>query len=98
MAGRPRRTCRKVLNAFDVLLDASGQLHTAAPDKYLDSSYEGSTDDPWRRALDAMMAACIETEKLLRILAKNAGLPEPDSHLAESAEKPVIYNPGPAAD
>ena len=98
MAGRPRRMYRKVLDAFDVLLDAAGRLHNAAPDKYLDSLYEGPMDDPWRRALDAMMAACVETEKIARILAKNAGLPEPGSHLSEFAEKSIISDPEPAAD
>ena len=51
--------CRKVSDAFDVLLDAGGRLHNAAPDQYLDSLYVGPTDDPWRCALDAMMTACI---------------------------------------
>ena len=82
MAGRPRRMYYKVSNACDVLRDAGGLLHTAAPDKYLDSSYEGPTDDPWRRALDdpwcrtldTVMAAIIESEKLLKILAGGAGL------------------------
>ena len=39
------------------------------------------------------MTTCIEVEKLARILAKNAGLPPPDLHLAEFAEKPVVYDP-----
>ena len=32
------------------------------------------------------MAVCIEMEELVIILAKSAGLPELDSHLAETAE------------
>ena len=32
-----------------------------------------------------MMTACIETEKLLKMLAQKAGMPEPDSNLAKYA-------------
>ncbi len=97
MAGRPRRMFYKMSKAFDVLLVAGGQLHTAAPDKYLDPAYEGLLDDPWRRALDATMAAIIESEKLLKMLAGNAGLPEPDSRFAKLFGKPVTSDLEPAA-
>ena len=88
MRGRPRRSYRRVSDAFDVLRDAAGQLHTVAPDRYLDG-YEGPAPDFWRTSLDAIMAACVETEKLLKTLAKKAGHPEPDSHLADLVAKPV---------
>ena len=85
MAGRPRNMYYKVSNAFDVLRDAGGQLHTAAPDRYLRGAREDVIPDLWQSSLDAMMAACIETEKLLKMLAQKAGLPEPDSNLAKYA-------------
>ncbi len=97
MAGRPRRTYRRVADAFDLLCDAGGRLHTVAPDKYLDGTPEDATPDLWQNSLDAMMAACIETEKLLKTLAKRAGLREPDSNLAKYDEQLVTSDPEPTA-
>ena len=94
MAGRPRMKHRRVSDAFDELRSAGGILLTACPDEYLD----GSRDDTplslaWSDSVDAMMAACSETEKLLKLLAKKAGLPPPDSNLSDSDEQPVTCDP-----
>ena len=74
MAGRPRRTYRRMADAFALLLDAGGRLHTIAPDHYLDGTREDAKPDLWQSSLDTMIAACIATEKLLKMLAKQAGL------------------------
>ena len=91
MAGRPRLKHKRVNDAFDELLSAGGILMTAAPDEYLDGSFEGDTplSNAWSDSVDAMMHACSEVEKLLALLAEKAGLPPPDSRLSEPDDQPV---------
>lgn len=100
------RPCRKVYNgddgrptmdetysdAFDELRSAGGILITAAPDEYLSGDFQGETplSQAWSDAVDAMMFAYSETEKLLKLLAEKAGLPPPESNLSESDEQLVI--------
>lgn len=93
MTGRPRRTYRRVSDAFDLLRDAGGRLHTIAPEHYLDGTRDDVKPDLWQTSLDTMMAACIATEKLLKMLAKRAGLPEPDSNLAQFDKRPITSDP-----
>lgn len=86
---------RRVSDAFDELRSAGGILITAAPDEYLDGSFEGDTplSNAWSDSVDAMFTACSEVEELLKLLAKKAGLPPPDSNLSESDEQPVTCDP-----
>ncbi len=82
---------RRVSDAFDELRSAGGILITAAPDEYISGEFEGDTplSNAWCDSVDAMMHACSEVEKLLRLLAEKAGLPPPDSRLAEPDDQPV---------
>ncbi len=57
MAGRPRRTCRRAADAFDLLRDAGGRLHTLAPDHHLDGNREDAMPHLWQNSLEALMAA-----------------------------------------
>lgn len=99
MAGRPRMKHRRVSDAFHELRSAGGILITAAPDEYLSGDFKGETplSLAWSDAVDAMMFACREVEKLLTLLAEIAGLPPPESNLSESDEQPVTCDPGPTA-
>ena len=83
---------RRVSDAFDELRSAGGILITAAPDEYLNGDFKGETplSQAWSDAVDAMMFACSETEKLLKLLPEKAGLPPPESNLSESDEQLVI--------
>ena len=98
MAGRPRMKHRRVSDAFDELRSAGGILLTACPDEYLDGSRE---DTPlslaWSDSVDAMFTACREVEKLLKLLAKKAGLPPPDSNLSEPEDQSVTRDREPTS-
>ncbi len=89
MAGRPRMKHRRVSDAFDELRSAGGILIPAAPDEYISGEFKGDTplSNAWSNSVDAMMFACSEVEKLLKLLAKQAGLPPPESHLSESDDQ-----------
>ena len=97
MAGRPRMKHKRVSDAFDELCSAGGILMTAAPDEYLNGEFKGDTplSNAWSDSVDAMMFACSEVEKLLKLLAKKAGLPPPDSILSESDDQSVTSDPEP---
>ncbi len=99
MAGRPRMKHRRVSDAFDELCSAGGILLTCAPDEYISGEFKGDTplSNAWSDSVDAMMFACSEVEKLLKLLAEKAGLPPPDSCLSKPDEQPVTSDPNPTA-
>ena len=66
---------------------------------YLSGEFEGDTplSNAWSDSVDAMMHACSEVEKLLKLLAEKAGLPPPDSNLSGSDDQPVTRDSAPNA-
>ena len=64
---------------------------SVAPDEYFDGDFKGETplSLAWSDSVDAMMHACSEVEKLLKLLAEKAGLPPPETNLSDSDERPA---------
>ncbi|MCH8853351.1 MAG: hypothetical protein IID41_11980 [Planctomycetes bacterium] len=64
---------------------------SVAPDEYFNGDFKGETPFSlaWSDAVDAMKHACIEVEKLLKLLAEKAGLPPPETNLSDSDERPA---------
>ena len=82
MAGRPRQLHKRVSDAHDHIRTAGGILVTVAPETYFDGTFsrESALSKAWTGTVDAILAACDESEALLELLRERAGFPpEPES-------------------